>query len=332
MVEFLFVLILLCLANSDDNDTTTYPWLNGQWHKYDATMKSQHSDFAAFFVNDVLFAIGGSSARNTSEYVDTSSKDPSFKSIKGMDFDFESSSGGSSIVYSDDMVFLGCDDVEGELRLYDFSNSSSPDMAMNISSMPVPVTSCCMRLYNDKIYVTGGQLKDWGIFKGQPLLQIYDIQNDEWSMGANMTLGRMFHGCEIMDDDATIYVFMGDTSDFGNETKTNEMYDIMTDKWMNIDAELDAGRHGFYARRLPETSWIILNGGYAWDPDDSLNFDGYQNIAVFDTETNQFLDDDTFPQLQCNQYERSVTIIQEYDEMGVNGTVRARIWNIGGDW
>ena len=337
MIARTFFVVVSLLFNINKSGIS-YPWEHGQWHKYEATMNHQHFDFASFFIDDLLFAIGGNDNRNMSEYVDTSSDNPYWISIQ-TNFDFESLSGGSSIVYSDDMVFLGCDEVYGQLRLFDFTNKSYPDdSSYNISSIPFPVTSCCMTLYSDKIYITGGQLlNNQNENKGQPLIQIYDIEYDKWTFGANMSIGRMFHGCEIIEETAEIYVFMGDTSDFDNETNTNEKYDIMSDNWMSIEDKLNNGRHGFYAKRIPYTNYIMLNGGYWWDPTVALNLNGYQNIVVFNIETNEFLEDKeaNFPQLQCSQFERSVTIIQEYDDDyddDMNITKKGRIWNIGGEW
>ena len=97
--------------------------------------------------------------------------------------------------------------------------------------MPTPRHYMGVVAYNSEIYVIGG-------FNGRPLddIEIFDIEKNEWIVREDAPVSMSAHSC--VENHGSIYIF-GDYKELNRVL----IYNIETDKWLNIESNFKSRRH-----------------------------------------------------------------------------------------
>jgi hypothetical protein len=120
------------------------------------------------------------------------------------------------------------------------------------SSMPSPTGNYVSAVFDNKIYIIGG----FNGYAGVDLNQIYDPQNDSWSLGAPPPVGEISAGAATVGVMAPerIYCFSGRT----------QIYDPENDSW-SLGSPVPVSRGGFAVANVNDQLYVI--GGVTFTAD-----------------------------------------------------------------
>ena len=117
-----------------------------------------------------------------------------------------------------------------------------------LSSMPT-ARECDIALFDDKIYAFGGYDGLIGLNK----VEVYDIENDNWSNKAEMPYDLSAYHLASFDN----FIFLiGDYDEYINEV---HMYNVLDESWKKLVTNFTGRRH---AAVVKNNDWIYVIGGY----------------------------------------------------------------------
>ena len=110
-----------------------------------------------------------------------------------------------SVVVANGKIFV----IGGRLGIAGNSTSScevldveeSPNQWKNISSMRYPRFGCAAAVFNNQIIVSGGYDGSYGHVTTRTSTEIYDIENDSWTLAENMKIPRNGHQLVVIPRD-----------------------------------------------------------------------------------------------------------------------------------
>ena len=129
---------------------------------------------------------------------------------------------GNEILIADDEIYSlgGYDGTQYINTVEKFSPSTQT--WTNITNIPIAVADSAVAYYNNKIVIVGG-------FNGNPVnnVQIYDISEDTWTVGASLPQG--IYGSSYIQKDDTLYLFGGINN--GGYINAVFQYNITENSW-----------------------------------------------------------------------------------------------------
>ena len=144
----------------------------------------------------------------------------------------------------------------------DFDLASLPEgIWTEISNMPFPVSEISGALLDGKFYVAGGLLE--GVITTD-LLQIYDVETNQWALGAEMPRGRNHHVTAALD--GQVYFLEGTESLMPppyTRYRTGYIYSVADNTWSRT-APAPANRVAASAVVLDDSIYVV--GGMLFDP------------------------------------------------------------------
>lgn len=116
------------------------------------------------------------------------------------------------------------------------------NLAQSLSAMPYRWASGagCYVTIGTKVYVAGGIIgAKWGSITDKFVM--YDSESDTWTELTPMNTPRFAPGCT--HNEGKIYVFGGQTDDFGPHLNSTEVYDVESQTWTESTAQLTEQSH-----------------------------------------------------------------------------------------
>lgn len=121
---------------------------------------------------------------------------------------------------------------------------------------------------------------------------VYDASTNEWTNLTSMNYSRFAPGCAYYD--GKIYVFGGQTGNWGPYLNTTEIYDIASDSWSMSNATLSYGAAWVTAVHIElnvtalgfDANFILIMGGTTGYAPQVM----YDNVDVYHIETDSVVE------------------------------------------
>jgi N-acetylneuraminic acid mutarotase len=201
-----------------------------------------------------------------------------------------------------------------------------------MASMPSAVRGHAATVYDNKIYVFGGNTGTY-----QKTVRIYDPSTNGWSTAANMPQVRAYGAAVYVPSKGRIYYIGGDN---GGSTATKYYgtaitFDPSANTWDSGTIDMSDKVSSFGCAFDPSAGDIYVFSGTMWDQANNRDQASSYKVQVLDTATNTFSDSENLPPSPQNRSDCSADCVDGVVYL-MGGTVSDKLVDAldvaTGDW